>query len=204
MARILYIEIDILQKNANEKCKSSQGPKVGPGPRPILARFARPTPLRYVGKISRKFLPPPLDQILDPLLAACLVIPDVGGGGQVILPDWSFRYSSCLGFKGQGEGHPPIWPRGRDTLPTYLAGGRQVTHLAGERVGKRGRVTYLLGKRGEMDQQFLIWGGGGWEKQVNSSLSWGGWVNSISWIPCKQKYRHDWKHYIPSYYVRSP
>ena len=30
--------------------------------------FARPTPLRYVGKISEKISGPPLDQILDPLV----------------------------------------------------------------------------------------------------------------------------------------
>ena len=35
---------------------------MGPGPWPILVRFARLTPLRYVGKISEKFLGPPLDQ----------------------------------------------------------------------------------------------------------------------------------------------
>ena len=38
----------------SKKCKSFQGPKVGPGPQLILARFAHLTPLRYVGKISEK------------------------------------------------------------------------------------------------------------------------------------------------------
>ena len=49
------------------KCKSFQGPEAGPGPQPILAHFAHPTMLRYIGKILGKFLAPP-DQILDLLL----------------------------------------------------------------------------------------------------------------------------------------
>ena len=49
------------------KCKSFQGPKAGPGPLPILARFARPTLLCYVSKISGKIFWPPVP-ILDPLL----------------------------------------------------------------------------------------------------------------------------------------
>ena len=41
-----------------------------------IVRFARQTSLRYVGKISKKkFLAPPLDQILDPLLQGTM-IPD--------------------------------------------------------------------------------------------------------------------------------
>ena len=37
-------------------------------PPPILACFAHLTPFRYVGKIWEKFLGPPLDQMLDPLV----------------------------------------------------------------------------------------------------------------------------------------
>ena len=39
--------------------RASRGPKVGSGPLPILACFAHPTPLRYVGKISAKIYGPP-------------------------------------------------------------------------------------------------------------------------------------------------
>ena len=50
------------------------GPKMGLGPQPILARFARLTPLCYIGKILEKIQGPPLDQILD-----SLVLPPVFG-----------------------------------------------------------------------------------------------------------------------------
>ena len=52
-----------------QKCKSFQGPKVGPGPRPIsYGLLCLPDLLHYVSKISEKISGPPLDQILDPLL----------------------------------------------------------------------------------------------------------------------------------------
>ena len=59
-----------LKKNCQEKwenaayltvknAKSFQGPKVGPGPQPILAYIACLTPLRCVSKISEKISGPP-------------------------------------------------------------------------------------------------------------------------------------------------
>ena len=50
-----------------KRCKSFQDPKADPGPWLILAHFAHPTPLRFVGKISGKLFGFP-HQILDPLL----------------------------------------------------------------------------------------------------------------------------------------
>ena len=54
------------------KCKSFQGPKVGPGPRPILAHFAHVTPLHYVGKISEKISGAPPWPNPGSASAACL------------------------------------------------------------------------------------------------------------------------------------
>ena len=45
--------------------QEQEGPKVGPGSWPILAHFAHPTSLCYIGKISEKNSEAPLDQILD-------------------------------------------------------------------------------------------------------------------------------------------
>ena len=41
---------------------------MGPGPRPQITRFARATPLCYIGNFRPYKLGPPLDQILDPHL----------------------------------------------------------------------------------------------------------------------------------------
>ena len=49
--------------------KASGALRRAPDPMPRYARFAHPTPLHYLGKIGRtRAGPPPLDQILDPLL----------------------------------------------------------------------------------------------------------------------------------------
>ena len=53
---------------SHENPKSFWGSKAGPDPSPRYARFAHPTPLRYVGKIGRTRTGAPLDQILDLLL----------------------------------------------------------------------------------------------------------------------------------------
>ena len=42
-----------------KSARASRALRVGPGPQLILARFAHPTPLRYVGKISEKISGPP-------------------------------------------------------------------------------------------------------------------------------------------------
>ena len=63
----------------SQKCKSFQGPKAGPGPRPIFygslrsPDFAHQTSLARLrfttsAKSRKKFLGPLPDQILDPLL----------------------------------------------------------------------------------------------------------------------------------------
>ena len=54
--------------------KASGALRWAPDPMPRYARFARPTLLRYVGKIGRTRTGAPLDQILDPLLVNMLKI----------------------------------------------------------------------------------------------------------------------------------
>ena len=54
--------------------KSFWGPKVGPRPTPIYARFTHMTLLHYVRKIGPTRVGTPLDQILDPLLAVAVVL----------------------------------------------------------------------------------------------------------------------------------
>ena len=53
---------------SNEKPKSFQGPKGGPGPWPIRAHFVCMTLLYRVGKNWTKKFGAPLNQILDPPL----------------------------------------------------------------------------------------------------------------------------------------
>ena len=58
-----------------------------PDPTPRYARFARPTLLRYVGKIGRTQAGAPLDQILDPLLYDTSTVADPGfpvGGADLV------------------------------------------------------------------------------------------------------------------------
>ena len=76
------VKIDVLnkRKRVSRMCenaylsiknrKASRALKRALDPRPQNARFARTTPLRYVGNFRPQKLGPPLDQILDPHLIA--------------------------------------------------------------------------------------------------------------------------------------
>ena len=57
----------------SQKCKSFQGPKAGPGPRPIFYGSLRLPDFASLRRqnIGKNFWGPPLHQILDPLLKIC-------------------------------------------------------------------------------------------------------------------------------------
>ena len=74
MYKKLEKEVKSYQENQENTYLAMKTPKASgalrwaPDPMPRYARFARPTPLHYVGNIGRTRAGAPLDQILDPLL----------------------------------------------------------------------------------------------------------------------------------------
>ena len=91
----------LIVKNA----RASRALRAGPGPQPILACFTCSTPLPYVGKFSENISgPPPLDQMLDPLV----LLPYYGFWKEYIIVTffnrWTMNTSTITEYFGNMKG----------------------------------------------------------------------------------------------------